>query len=156
MAEKVAEAARRERETRQQLDVPAIREPYARDPEELAELWAAKHTEWRRIAALLETTGQEAYDPAPDAQGTAWAQEREARRQAAVGRHAAWVKERQDAKAELRAQPTCRVRSGPASSLSPFTPLCTGILNLCGARCPARDWTRSHRLRPGARADATD
>ncbi|MGK5695555.1 hypothetical protein ACSNOJ_22120 [Streptomyces sp. URMC 128] len=83
--------------------MPAGREP-ARDPEELAELWAAKHTDWRRIAALLETTGQEAYAPAQDAQGTAWANEREARRQAAVGRHAAWVKERQDAKEELRAQ----------------------------------------------------
>jgi hypothetical protein len=83
VAQKVAEAARRERETRQQLDVPAGREPYAGDPEELAELWAAKHTEWRRIAALLQTTGQEAYDPAQDDQGTAWAKEREARRQAA-------------------------------------------------------------------------
>ncbi|MFF8235053.1 hypothetical protein [Streptomyces caelestis] len=104
MAQKVTEAARRERETRQQSGVPAGREPYAGDPEELAELWGAKHTEWRRIAALLQTTGQEAYDPAQDAQGTAWAKEREARRQGARDRHAAWVKERQEAKEELRTQ----------------------------------------------------
>ncbi|MEU6911479.1 hypothetical protein ACWDZW_40140 [Streptomyces coeruleorubidus] len=104
VAQKVAEAARRERETRQQLNVPASRDPYAGDPEELAELWAAKHTEWRRIAALLQTTGQEAYDPAQDAQGTAWANEREARRQGARDRHAAWMKDRQDARDELRAQ----------------------------------------------------
>ncbi|MEU0454239.1 hypothetical protein ABZ322_14715 [Streptomyces sp. NPDC006129] len=104
VAAKVAEAARRERETRQQLGVPASRDPYARDPEELAELWAAKRTEWRRIAALLQATGQESYDPEQDAQGTAWAHDREARQQGVRGRHAAWVKERQDAGDELRTQ----------------------------------------------------
>jgi general stress protein YciG len=92
VAEKVAEAARRERETHQQLDAPwGDRGPYAADPEHLAELWAAKHTEWRRIAALLETSGQHKYDPAQDVQRTTWAQEREAGRQGAVDRHAAWV-----------------------------------------------------------------
>ncbi|MEU1940517.1 hypothetical protein ACH49O_41185 [Streptomyces coeruleorubidus] len=67
-------------------------------------MWTAKHTEWRRIAALLQTSGQHKYDPAQDVQGTTWAQEREARRQGAVDRHAAWVTERQEAKDELRAQ----------------------------------------------------
>lgn len=34
----------------------------------------------------------------------AWAQERDARRQDAVDRHAAWMRERREAKDELRAQ----------------------------------------------------
>lgn len=106
VAEKVAEAVRRVRETRQQLDAPADVDGglYAPDPEHLAELWAAKRAEWHRIAALLETSGQQAYEPEQDAQGVVWAQEREARRQGALDRHAAWMKERQDAKDELRAQ----------------------------------------------------
>ncbi|MGR3935320.1 hypothetical protein [Streptomyces sp. BRA346] len=106
VAEKVAEAAGRERETQQQLDAPAETEigPFATDPEHLAELWAAKHAEWQRIAALLETSGEQAYDPEQDPQGVVWAKEREARRQGAVDRHATWMRERQDAKDELRAQ----------------------------------------------------
>lgn len=61
MAEKFAEDARRERETRQQVGVPAGRAPYARDPEMPAELWAAKQrlvdemTVWR--AWSLVTAG---------------------------------------------------------------------------------------------------
>ncbi|AXE90912.1 hypothetical protein C1703_38325 [Streptomyces sp. Go-475] len=35
----------------------------------LAELWAAKPIEWRRIVALLQASGQESYDPAQDAWG---------------------------------------------------------------------------------------
>ncbi|MER8160073.1 hypothetical protein [Streptomyces sp. NPDC094472] len=104
VAEKAAEAARRERETQQQLHAPAEIGPFATDPEHLAQLWAAKHTEWHRIAALLKASGQQAYDPDEDAQGVAWAQERQTRRQGAVDRHAAWARERQDAKDELRAQ----------------------------------------------------
>ncbi|MBU3869031.1 hypothetical protein KN815_34765 [Streptomyces sp. 4503] len=105
VAEKVAEAARRERET-QQLHAPAETEggPFAPDPERLAQLWAAKHAEWRRIAALLKASGQQVYDPGQDAQGVAWAQERDARRRGAVDRHAAWMRERREAKGELRAQ----------------------------------------------------
>nr|WTB11955.1 hypothetical protein OG546_49130 [Streptomyces antimycoticus]WTB12179.1 hypothetical protein OG546_50400 [Streptomyces antimycoticus] len=106
VAEKVAEAARREQETRRQLDAPTETEigPFATDPEHLAQLWAAKHTEWRRIAALLKTSGEQAYDPDRDAQGVTWAQERHARRQGALDRHAAWMRERQDARDELRTQ----------------------------------------------------
>ncbi|MFI0772834.1 hypothetical protein ACH4TQ_49605 [Streptomyces sp. NPDC021218] len=106
VAEKVAEAARREWETQQQLHAPAETEtgPFATDPEHLAQLWAAKHAEWLRIATLLETSGEQAYDPEQDARGVAWAQERQARRQGAVDRHAAWARKRQDAKDELRAQ----------------------------------------------------
>jgi hypothetical protein len=47
---------------------------------------------------------QQKYDPSQDVQGTTWAQEREARRQGAVDRHTARVKERQEAKDELRTQ----------------------------------------------------
>lgn len=94
----------RERETQQQLRAPADREPYASDPEELAELWTAKHAEWRRIARLVEASGWASYDPEQDEQGTDWAQERTERRQNALDGHGAWMKERQDAKEELRAQ----------------------------------------------------
>ncbi|MFD5390785.1 hypothetical protein ACFWMG_38860 [Streptomyces sp. NPDC127074] len=104
MADKVAEAARRERETQQQMDAPAEGGPFATDPEYLAKLWAAKHAEWRRIAALLETSAKQVYDPEQDPQGVAWAQERETRRQDTLDRHTAWAKERQDAQDELRAQ----------------------------------------------------
>ncbi|MGW0653260.1 hypothetical protein ACWD4T_31455 [Streptomyces umbrinus] len=104
IAEKVGEAAVRERETQEQLRAPVDREPYATDPEELAELWAAKHTEWRRIAALMEASGWQAYAPDQDNDGAAWASEREARRQTALAGHAAWAKEQQDATDELRAQ----------------------------------------------------
>lgn len=58
---------------------------------------------WRRIVAASGHR-KVPYDLAQDAQGAAWAKEREARRQAAVGRHAGWVKERQEAKGELRTQ----------------------------------------------------
>lgn len=104
IVEKVAEASRREGETREQLRTPVDAGPYAADPEELAEPWAAKHAEWRRIAGLMDASGWEVYDPDQDAEGSAWAQEREARRKAALDRHAAWVNEQREAKDELRAQ----------------------------------------------------
>ncbi|MFF5011346.1 hypothetical protein ACFY3G_52325 [Streptomyces phaeochromogenes] len=85
----VAEAERRERETRQQLNFPGDRGPYGGDPQDLAEQWVARHAEWRRVAALMD--GQEA-------------RERDARREGALARHTAWEKERQDARDELKAQ----------------------------------------------------
>lgn len=45
VAEKVSEAARRERETQQQLHPPAEGGPFEPDPEHLAQLWVAKHAE---------------------------------------------------------------------------------------------------------------
>lgn len=52
VADKVAEAQRRGRETRQELNSPTgDRGPYDSDPEDLAEQWMARHAEWRRIAA---------------------------------------------------------------------------------------------------------
>ncbi|MFJ5954057.1 hypothetical protein [Streptomyces noursei] len=105
VAQKVAEAAVREQETQRQLGEPqSDRGPFTADPEELAELWVAKHVEWRRIAALLETTGAPVYIPEGDVEGAVWAREREERRQTTLDRHAAWVRERQEAQEELRAQ----------------------------------------------------
>lgn len=55
VAESVAGAAVREGETREQLRFFSGQEqdPYAPDPQELAELWAAKHVEWRRVESLM-------------------------------------------------------------------------------------------------------
>lgn len=64
VADKVAEAERRERETRQQLDSPAVdRGPYDGDPADLAEQWVARHAEWRRITALMDGQGWPVYTP---------------------------------------------------------------------------------------------
>ncbi|MEV4975390.1 hypothetical protein [Streptomyces scopuliridis] len=103
VAEKIAEAAVRQQETREQLRAPVDQSPYAADPERLAELWEAKHTEWRRIAALMNASGWGTYDPDSDAEGSAWTRQRETRRQTALDKHAAWAKEQREAKEELRA-----------------------------------------------------
>ncbi|GGZ92507.1 hypothetical protein ACFOOM_23005 [Streptomyces echinoruber] len=104
VAGKVADAARRAQRTRQQRSSPGGRGPYESDPEHLAQVWAAKHTEWRRIAALLAASGQQTYDPEHDVQGTAWARERSARKEAALARRTAWERERQDARNQMRLQ----------------------------------------------------
>ncbi|WP_308403207.1 hypothetical protein [Streptomyces sp. BV286] len=105
VADKVADAERRERETRQHLDSPASeRGPYDVDPEDLAEQWVGRHAEWRRIAALMDAQGWPAYSPERDVQGSTWARERDAQRKGALARRAAWEKERQDARDELKAQ----------------------------------------------------
>ncbi|MFI1212409.1 hypothetical protein ACH4UV_32955 [Streptomyces sp. NPDC020802] len=105
VADKVAEAERRERETRQQLGFPAVdRGPYDGDPEDLAEQWVARHAEWRRVAALMDAQGWPAYSPEQDVQGGTWARERDAQREGALARRAAWQRERQDARDELKAQ----------------------------------------------------
>ncbi|MFJ9250904.1 hypothetical protein [Streptomyces sp. NPDC101776] len=117
-AAQVAEAARRERETSTRLDsLVADRGPYATDPGDLAEQWAARHTEWRRTAALIGFHGRSAYNPGEDVQGSEWARERDERRTGAVVRHAAWQQKRQDAREELRtevwlsADPSRRLRT---------------------------------------------
>ncbi|MGX9890543.1 hypothetical protein [Streptomyces sp. NPDC002276] len=105
VADKVAEAARRERETSTQSDSPVVDPgPYVADPGELAELWAARHAEWRRVAALVGVRGWSVYDPEQDVQGSQWARERGERRAGALARHAAWRQERQDARDELRTE----------------------------------------------------
>ncbi|WP_406396823.1 hypothetical protein [Streptomyces uncialis] len=104
--EAVAEAATRERETQEALRSPSGREPepYEWDLEVLAERWAAKHVEWRRIQALMNASGWAAYDPSKDTQGSAWAQEREARRAGFLEQQAAHWQQRQDAKDELQTE----------------------------------------------------
>ncbi|WP_327398669.1 hypothetical protein [Streptomyces phaeochromogenes] len=105
VADKGAEAERRERETRQQLNSPAVdRGPYDVDPEDLAEQWVARHAEWRRVAALMDGQGWSVYSTEQDVQGSTWARERDEQREGALARRAAWQRERQDARDELRAQ----------------------------------------------------
>ncbi|MCR3731832.1 hypothetical protein FHS35_008749 [Streptomyces umbrinus] len=105
VANKVAEAERRERETRQQLDSPAIdRGPYDGDLEDLAEQWVARHAEWRRVADLMDAQGWPVYSPERDVKGSAWARERDTQRAGALARRAAWQRERQGARDELKAQ----------------------------------------------------
>ncbi|WP_405953555.1 hypothetical protein [Streptomyces phaeochromogenes] len=100
----VAEVERRERETRQQLSSPGDRGPYDVDPADLAEQWVARHAEWRRVAALMDAQGWPVYSPERDVQGSAWARERDAQRKGALARRAAWQREWQDARDELKAQ----------------------------------------------------
>ncbi|GAA1923564.1 hypothetical protein GCM10009753_65920 [Streptantibioticus ferralitis] len=119
VAEAVAEAAVRERETAEPLRSPvgAERPWCAPDPEELAELWAAKHVEWCRVHVLMEVSGWETYDPERDGRGCAWAAEREARRAQALAEHAAQQERRREAADELRTElwlsagPSRRLRS---------------------------------------------
>ncbi|MCX4561768.1 hypothetical protein OHA02_37030 [Streptomyces phaeochromogenes] len=68
VADKVAEAERRERETRQQLNFPGDRGPYGGDPEDLAEQWGARHAEWRRVTAVMDDQGWPVYSPEQDVQ----------------------------------------------------------------------------------------
>ncbi|WAU78562.1 hypothetical protein O1Q96_01695 (plasmid) [Streptomyces sp. Qhu-G9] len=105
VADKVAEAQRRERETRQQLHSPAVGcDPYDGDPEDLAEQWVARHAEWRRVAALTDAQGWPVYSPEGDVQGSTWARGRDAQREGALPRRAAWQMERQDERDEWKAQ----------------------------------------------------
>ncbi|MFJ3673908.1 hypothetical protein ACIPSE_46485 [Streptomyces sp. NPDC090106] len=105
IADKVAEAALRERETQAELRSPASRaeDLVPHDPQRLAEQWAARHTEWQRLAALMAGEGWTVYDPQLDVQGAQWDQEREARRIGALSRHTAWRQEQADARDGLQA-----------------------------------------------------
>lgn len=107
VAEAVAEAAVRERETAEELRSPG---PVERgglaspDPEELAEMWAARHAEWRRVQALVEASGWAVYEPERDSVGSVWAAERVARREQAIAAHAARLERRREAADEVRAE----------------------------------------------------
>ncbi|MDT0493714.1 hypothetical protein RM717_24745 [Streptomyces griseus] len=111
VTEAVSEAASREQETRKELRSPSsrVQEPFAWDPEELAERWAARHTEWRRIQALMQASGWGTYKPEQDVEGTLWAQEREERRAGFLARHAA---DREQAADGLRADIWLSARAG--------------------------------------------
>ncbi|MFF9476937.1 hypothetical protein ACF1E9_30530 [Streptomyces roseolus] len=107
VAENVAEAARRKRET----SAEAHRDPWtdtgtalvAADPHRLAETWSAKHTDWQRIHTLLQTTGHTAYEP-DDATGTQWAREREDYRQERLAAFAAHREQRRQERAATTVQ----------------------------------------------------
>ncbi|MFD3307167.1 hypothetical protein [Streptomyces sp. NPDC058694] len=89
IADKATEAAQRQRqrETRQQLDSPALdRGPYDGDPQDLAGQWRARHTEWRPLTALTDGQSRPVCSPERDVQGSTWAQERDAQREAALTR----------------------------------------------------------------------
>lgn len=53
VAEKVAEAAVRERKTAEQLRRGGSFSEFQTDPERLAAIWAAKQVEWRRVRDLM-------------------------------------------------------------------------------------------------------
>ncbi|ROQ72520.1 hypothetical protein EES39_40965 [Streptomyces sp. ADI92-24] len=104
---KVAEAAVRERETAGGLTGWARQsssELSYEDPQHLAEVWKARHAEWRRVRDWIAAAGTAAYDPEQDSVGSAWARERVERRAAALTGHAAWMAQRRGAKDELRAE----------------------------------------------------
>ncbi|MFE5797017.1 hypothetical protein ACFQ8C_31180 [Streptomyces sp. NPDC056503] len=106
IARKVAEAAQRKRETAADarhgtrpseglvgLDI---------DPQLLADSWAAKHVEWRRVQALLAASGRPVYAPADDEAGSRWAREREQhheQRLAAAAAHREQLREERSAAA---------------------------------------------------------
>lgn len=79
VAEKVAEAAVRERETAEQLRGNGSFYAFEMDRERLAVFWLAKHAEWQRVRNLMTVAGWSAYEPEQDAQGSVWAREREER-----------------------------------------------------------------------------
>ncbi|MFE9989785.1 hypothetical protein ACFYRK_23325 [Streptomyces sp. NPDC005381] len=102
VAEKVAEAVVRVRESRQQAASPGHWGELGGDPVELAGVWEARLEEWRRVAALLEAQGHATYEPAQDRQGTLWAGEREQRRRDALKRREGWLaRQRDEQRAEL-------------------------------------------------------
>lgn len=75
VAEKVAEAAARERETAEQLRRGGSFSEFETNPEQLAAIWAAKHVEWQRVRDLMAQAGWSAYEPDRDTEGSTWAQE---------------------------------------------------------------------------------
>ncbi|MCY0954096.1 hypothetical protein [Streptomyces sp. H27-S2] len=103
VAERVAEAAVRERETERALLGGAFSE-YGSEPERLAVVWAAKHREWQRVSLMMDTSGWDAYEPERDVQGSVWERERDERRQGVLSGHAAQLARRQDERDELRTE----------------------------------------------------
>ncbi|MGW4049118.1 hypothetical protein [Streptomyces sp. NPDC004721] len=105
VAEKVAEAAVRERETAEQLRGNGSFYEFEMDRERLAAIWLAKHAEWQRVRDLMTAAGWSVYEPEQDAQGSVWAREREERLAGALAAQAAASGERQGEEAdELRAE----------------------------------------------------
>ncbi len=104
VAEKVAEAAARERETAEQLRRGGPFSEFETNPERLAAIWAAKRVEWQRVRDLTAQAGWSAYEPDRDTEGSTWAQEREKRRDGALAARAAFEARRREEADELRAE----------------------------------------------------
>ncbi|MFD9403446.1 hypothetical protein ACFWA4_32060 [Streptomyces sp. NPDC060011] len=102
VAEKVAEAVVRVRETRQRAAASGGWGELGGDPAELAWVWEARLVEWRRVAALLESDGHATYEPSQDRLGALWAGEREQRRREALTRQEGWLAQQRDEQDELR------------------------------------------------------
>ncbi|MEU5227463.1 hypothetical protein AB0G55_33425 [Streptomyces toyocaensis] len=112
VAEKVAKAAVRERETADQLRGNGSFYEFEMDRERLAVIWLAKHAEWQRVRDLMAIAGWSVYEPERDAQGSGWAREREERLAGALAAQAAFGERQGEEADELRAE----VRLSAASS----------------------------------------
>ncbi|MFH0240845.1 hypothetical protein ACGRHY_00005 [Streptomyces sp. HK10] len=104
VAEKVAEAAVRERETAEQLRGNGSFYEFEMDRERLAVVWLAKHAEWRRVRDLMAALGWGVYEPEQDIQGSVWAREREERLAGALAAQAASGERGREGADELRAE----------------------------------------------------
>ncbi|MFI8944338.1 hypothetical protein [Streptomyces syringium] len=104
MLQRVEEAAGRERETKEQARSGGGFSELGPDPERVAEVWAAKHVEWRRVSDLMVQNGWGVYEPERDVQGSGWAREREERRQALLSAQTAAEARRREARDEVRAE----------------------------------------------------
>ncbi|MFJ7209786.1 hypothetical protein ACIQWR_40445 [Streptomyces sp. NPDC098789] len=112
VAERVAEAAVRERETSKQALLGDTFCEYETEPERLADIWAAKHMEWQRVRDLMTQSGWSRYEPELDLQSSQWAQERGQQRQATLSAHAAHLARRHDERDGLRTELWVSARAG--------------------------------------------
>ncbi|MFJ2307692.1 hypothetical protein [Streptomyces sp. NPDC087787] len=112
IAEKVAEAAVRERETAEQLRGNGSFYEFEMDRERSAAIWLAKHAEWQRVRDFMTTAGWGVYEPEQDTQGSVWAREREERRAGAVAAQGAVGARRGEEADELRAEVWLSAASG--------------------------------------------
>ncbi|MFF9206758.1 hypothetical protein ACF1AE_34330 [Streptomyces sp. NPDC014986] len=104
VAEKVAEAAVRERETAERLRGNGSFYKFEMDRERLAVIWLARHAEWQRVRDLMSALGWSVYEPEQDVQGSVWAREREERLAGALATQAASGERGREGANELRAE----------------------------------------------------
>lgn len=104
VAEKVAEAAVRERETAERLRGNGSFYTFEMDRERLAFIWLAKHAEWRRVRDLMRALGWGVYEPEQDVQGSMWAREREERLAGALEAQSASGEQGREGADELHAE----------------------------------------------------
>lgn len=105
----VAEATVREEETRQELHAPSPAgggglRLVAEDPQRLAQVWEARHAEWRRVQEWMASRGAALYEPELDGVGSGWAAEREQRRASALRAHADWSERRREERDQVQAE----------------------------------------------------